>query len=162
MSMATGMAVQLLTPIFFQRAGDASDSLRNANVSSLSWRLTGFALAATGVFFLLTLCIHRQIFRLFVGNQYASISYLLPWMLLSGGIFASGQTITLNLMSQMKTRAMAKVKITTAVFGILFNYSGAYLFGIKGVVSGGVLFSVFYFLWVAVVSKKEDEKASIY
>lgn len=157
MSMATGMAVQLLTPIFYQRAGDASDKQRNANVSNLSWRLTGFALGVTGVSFLVALMLHTQIFRILVGKQYASVSYLLPWMLLSGGIFASGQTITLNLMSQMKTHAMAKAKIMTAIFGIVFNYIGAYLFGINGVVSAGVLFSVFYFLWMAVLSKKADE-----
>jgi Membrane protein involved in the export of O-antigen and teichoic acid len=159
MSMATGMAVQLLMPIFYQRAGDASDSRRNANVSSLSWRLAGFALGVTGAAFLLALLLHTQIFRIFVGKQYASISYLLPWMLLAGGVFASGQTLSLNLMSQMKTHVMARAKIVTAISGILFNYAGAYLFGIRGVVSAGVLFSFFYFLWVALLSKKVDESA---
>ena len=76
-----------------------------------------------------------------------------PWMLLSGGIFASGQTITLNLMSQMKTQSMAKAKITTAIAGIVLNYAGAYMFGINGVVAAGLLFAVFYFIWVALLAK---------
>lgn len=154
MSMATGMAIQLLAPIFYQRVGDASDSCRNANVSKLSWRLTGFTLGVTGVAFLVALLLHIHIFHIFVGKQYASISYLLPWMLLAGGIFASGQSITLNLMSQMKTHAMTTAKIATAILGIFLNYAGAYLFGIKGVVFAGMLFSLLYFTWVALLSKK--------
>lgn len=157
MSMATGMAVQLLTPIFYQRAGDASDSLRIANVSSLSWRLTGLALGVTGVFFLIGLLLHNQIFYILVAKEYASISYLFPWMLLAGGIFAAGQTISLNLMSQMKTQTMAKAKIVTAIIGILANYAGAYLFGIRGVVYAGVLFSLIYLFWIIIIMKKTEE-----
>lgn len=160
MSMATGMAVQLLTPIIYHRAGDASDFQRNANVSDLSWRLTAFALGATFISFMLALFLHSQIFNIFVGKEYASISYLFPWMLLAGGIFAAGQTITLNIMSQMKTRSMVKVKIVTAIFGIIFNYFGAYMFGIKGVVFAGVMFASLHFLWFAIISKKLDKSSS--
>lgn len=159
MSMATGMAVQLLTPIFYQRAGDASDFRRNANVSDLSWRLTAFALGVTAISFILALLLHAQIFNILVGKEYASISYLFPWMLLAGGIFAAGQTITLNIMSRMKTRSMVKAKIVTAIFGICFNYAGAYMFGIKGVVFAGVLFASLHFLWVAILSKKVDKES---
>jgi hypothetical protein len=60
-------------------------------------------------------------------------------------------------MSQMKTSALVKVKIMTAIVGVLFNFAGAYLLGVKGIVIAGVLFSLFYFIWVAFVSKEADE-----
>jgi O-antigen/teichoic acid export membrane protein len=155
MSIATGMAVQFLVPIFFQRAGDASDDRRNADVDSLSWRLTGIALALTGTVFLAALLLHAQIFRVFAAAEYASVSHLLPWMLLSGGIFAAGQTIALNLMSQMKTRAMIAPKLITALLGVALNFACARWYGISGIVVAGLVFSTTYFLWMAMLSRHE-------
>ena len=155
MSIATGMAVQFLVPIFYQRAGDASDHRRNAGVDSLSWRLTGIALGLTGAVFLAALLFHAQIFRIFVAAEYASVSHLLPWMLLAGGVFAAGQTIALNLMSQMKTQIMIAPKLITALLGVGLNFAGAYWYGISGIVIAGVLFSVSYFVWMAVLAKRQ-------
>lgn len=150
-SMATGMALQFLAPIFYQRAGDASDNRRNANVHSLSWRLTGLALGATGATFLVALLFHTQIFYVFVAKEYAPMSHLLPWMVLAGGTFAAGQTIALNLMSQMKTHTMIAAKIITALLGVTFNFVGAYWYGITGIVIAGVLISVLYFAWMVIL-----------
>jgi len=155
MSMATGMAMQFLAPIFYQRAGDASDSGRNADVSSLSWRLTGLALGVTGAVFLLALLFHAQILQIFVAAEYVSVSHLLPWVMLAGGVFAAGQAIALNLMSQMKTYTMMAAKIITALLGVTFNLAGAYWYGTTGIVIAGILFSVSYFIWMAVLSKYE-------
>lgn len=157
MAMATGMVVQFLTPILYQRAGDASDSRRNANVNSLSLRLTWLTLGVTGTSFLLAFFLHSFIFRIFVGKVYTSISYLFPWMLLAGGIFAAGQTISLSLLSKMETHKMMSAKIITAVLGVVLNFIGAYLFGIIGIVFAGVLFSIVYFLWMMVLYKRSAD-----
>ena len=157
MSMATEMAMQFFAPIFYQRAGDASDSRRNANVTNLSWRLTNLALGGTCAAFLLAFLFHTQIFRIFVAKEYASVSHLLPWMMLAGGLFAAGQTISLNLMSQMKTRTMAMAKIITALLGVILNFAGAYWYGTAGIVISGVLFSVLYVLWMVLLSRTAVE-----
>jgi O-antigen/teichoic acid export membrane protein len=153
MSIASGMVVQLLAPIFYQRAGDASDSHRNADVNSLSWRVTLFTLGVTVMACLIAFLFHEQIFRLFVARQYTTVSHLLPWILLAGGLFAAGQTMALNLQSQMKTRVMMKAKIITALLGVVFNLVGAYWYGTRGIVIAGVLFSLSYFLWMVVLSQ---------
>ena len=160
MSIATGMAVQFLVPIIYQRAGDASDNRRNAGVDRLSWRLTGIALGLTGVVFLAALVFHAQLFRVFVAAEYASVSHLLPWMLLAGGLFAAGQTVALNLMSQMKTQMMIAPKLTTAALGVALNFAGAYWYGITGIVGAGLLFSGAYFLWMAVLARREGINAA--
>ncbi len=154
MSMATGLAMQFLAPIFYQRAGDASDSLRNDQVTNLSWRLTVSALGVTVLAFLVAFLFHKQIFRIFVASDYGSVSYLLPWVLIAGGVFAAGQTIALNLMSQMKTHAMMAAKVITALLGVTFNFAGAYWYGITGIVVAGGLFSLSYFIWMTVLLKR--------
>lgn len=159
MSMVAGMSMQFLGPIFYQRAGDASDHRRNENVSRLSQRLTGLTLVLTGAAFLIALLFHNQIFRLLVAKEYAPVAYLLPWMLLAGGIFAAGQTIALDLMSQMKTQTMATAKIATSLLGIMFNFVGAYFLGVKGIVVSVVLFSVLYLAWLAAISARVAAKS---
>lgn len=154
-SLATGMVTQFFAPIFYQRAGDASDSHRNSNVSRFSWRLTGLALCMTGAVFFMAILFHAQIFRVLVAKKYAPVSHLLPWMILAGGVFAAGQTIALNLMSQMKTQSMMGAKITTALLGSTFNVVGAYWMGITGIVIASIMFSVLYFFWMLVLSKHQ-------
>lgn len=151
-SLLTGMATQLLAPILYQRVGDASDPDRIYAVNKLGWRLTGFALAVTAVGFFIVLFLHLQIFALFVAKKYSTVSYLLPWMLLAGGVFAAAQTVALNLMSQMKTQAMTTCKIATSIIGVLANFAGAYLFGIPGIVGATAFSSVIYFLWISALA----------
>lgn len=152
-SVAIAAATQLVAPIFYQRAGDATDIQRNAGVRALGWRLTGISLGLTGVTSLLAFPFHPQIFHVLVAEEYASVSYLLPWMLLAGGIFASAQIVSLNLMSELRTRALIAPKVTTAALGVAANVAGAYFYGIPGIVAAGVLFSVSYLVWMALLSR---------
>jgi O-antigen/teichoic acid export membrane protein len=151
MSLVTSMVTQLAAPIFYQRAGNGGDGVRNAKVSSMSWQLTGAALACTFGAFLFSLLLHRQIFAVLASRQYMQISYLLPWVVLSGGLFASAQMVGLGVMSSMKTRLLIRCTIATALFGIAFNIVGAYLLGLLGVVIAGVVFSIVYLVWMSVL-----------
>jgi O-antigen/teichoic acid export membrane protein len=153
MSMVTGVITELLTPIFFQRSGDASDARRNSDVRKMSLYLTLTSLLITSVAFLITYVFHEIIFKILVAKEYHSISYLLPWMTLTGGIFAAGQTMALKLMSQMKTQIMLLPKIITAITGVGLNFIGAYLWGLEGVIISGILYSLSYLAWMCILSK---------
>lgn len=148
-SLVAGMAIQFLIPILYQRSGDARDSERNVRVSRLGWQLTWLSLGLTGFAFFAALLLHPIIFKILVAERYRSISYLMPWFVVSGGLFASGQTLASNLQAQMKTRQMIPAKIVTAIVGVVMNFWGVYLYGLTGVIGAGVLFSVIYFLWMA-------------
>ena len=152
-AIAGGMVAQFFTPIFYQRAGDAQDSQRNASVNTLSWRLISGAFVGIGFVFFITLLLHSQIFKLFVAKEYLGVSHLLPWMFLGGGIFAVGQIIALNLQSQMKIRQMMIVKIATALAGVGLNFIGAFLFQIPGIVIANILFSLLFFICMAAISR---------
>ena len=120
-AMATAMAVSFIGPILYQRSGDATSGSRNANVHQLAWRITLSCLALTLLAFSLAMGLHQWVFRFVVAAEFRSVSYLLPWVVLAGGLFASAQMLALKLMSEMRSVAMLRVKIVTAVLGIVFN-----------------------------------------
>lgn len=153
-SMLTGLAMTFISPILFQRAGDATEHARNVSTSQLIWRLMVMALACTAVGFLLALFFHEWIFRLFVAEEYRLVSNLLPWMVLAGGLFAAGQVISLKLMSDMNTQALLAPKVVTAIVGTLLSFAGAHFAGLKGVVFALVAFSALHFLWIGLVVLK--------
>ncbi len=155
-SLLTGMVMQFLSPILYQRAGNATDSERNAGVSKLSWRVTWLSIGLTGIVWIVAMFLHPLIFKICVAEEYRSISYLLPWMTVSGGIFASGQVLAANLHAQRKTHEMIVVKIVTALLGISLNFVGVYLYGMAGLVVAGIIFAVSYFLWMIVSNYKND------
>jgi O-antigen/teichoic acid export membrane protein len=151
-SMATGLVMSFLGPILYQRAGDANDPARNTAVSQVAWRITFLSLLVTGIGFLLARGLHATVFKLLVSSQYQSVSYLLPWMVLAGGLFASGQMLSLKLMSAMKPAAMTIAKIVTALFGVLLNVYLASVAGLQGIVGAMVAFSLVYFAWMALLN----------
>lgn len=151
-SMATGLAVSFLGPILYQRSGDATDSDRNATVHRLAWRITFFSLFITVIGFVFVLFLHGWIFRLLVASQYQSVSYLLPWMVLAGGLFAAGQVLSLKLMTDMKPAVMTLAKIVTALLGVLLNIYFASVAGLNGIIGALVCFSVIYFMWMALLT----------
>jgi len=153
-SVVAGVAMQLIAPIFYARAGIGLDAARNAHVTRLTGRLAGLTIATTGLVFLVGCFAHAAIFRLFAPPNFAAVSYLLPWMLLGGGLFAAGQVFSLNLMSQMRTRSMLFAKIVTALLGVGLNISGAYWCGIVGIVAASVVFSSVYLFWMMLLGWK--------
>jgi O-antigen/teichoic acid export membrane protein len=153
-AVATGALTSFLVPIFYRRAGDATDKSRNMNNHRVAWRITQFSLLATMVAVLSAFSLHKMLFAILVPTKYQGVSYLLPWALLAGGLFAAGQMLSLKLMSEMKSSKLTKIKIITAVLGTLCNIVGAAYMGTRGVVAGLVVFSVIYFAWMAVLGRR--------
>lgn len=147
--IVTNLAVSLLAPILYQRAGAANDPIRNQSVHRVVWQIAKVSLAVTGFAFLVTLFWHDHFFQMLVAAQFQSSSYFLPWMVLAGGLFAAGQMLALKLMSEMKVRDMLGAKVGTALLGLLCNLLGAWLFGLGGVVVGLLIFSIIYFGWMS-------------
>jgi O-antigen/teichoic acid export membrane protein len=147
-TILTGLIVQLVAPVFFQRAGNASDPSRMRQIHTLNWRLTMAALSLTGAAALLAFVLHGIVFTWLVASEYRTISWLLPGMVLAGGLFATGQLAGISLLSGTETRSLLAPKVVTAIVGVLLNIFGAAWWGIIGVVGAGVIFSAVYLLWV--------------
>jgi hypothetical protein len=97
--------------------------------------------------------LHEWIFRLLVAAEFRSVSHLLPWVVLAGGLFAAAQMLALKLMTDLRSGAMIGAKVVTAILGILFNIYGASVAGLTGIAISGVAFSVVHFLWMLQLSR---------
>jgi len=150
--MVAGLMATLIGPILFQRSGSTTDPARNADVHKKAWQLTALALLFTLLACLFSSLCHEWIFRLLVATQYRSVSYLMPWVILAGGLYSAGQVLGLKFMSDMNTHALVWPKISTSLVGVLLSFVGAYIAGLKGVVYGAVTFSVLQFVWLGWLS----------
>jgi O-antigen/teichoic acid export membrane protein len=160
-AIATGMAVSFIGPILYQRSGDATSAVRNSNVHGLAWRIALFCLLLTLLAFLVALAFHEWIFRIVVAAEFRAVSDLLPWVVLAGGLFATGQVLALKLMSELRSAAMLRVKIVTALLGIGFNIYGAATAGVRGITISAVAFSAMYLVWMLLLSRSRSSSFSI-
>jgi O-antigen/teichoic acid export membrane protein len=150
-TMASNMSMTFIGPILFQQSGDATDHSRNAYVKMLTARIVYFFLLVTVVAFMITLGLHKWMFQVLVAEDFRRISYLLPWVILAGGIFATGQIIALKMMSDLRSRSMLWAKIGTSLLGVIFNILGALYAGIQGIVIASIMFSLFHFFWMYLI-----------
>jgi len=160
-AMAVGMITGLIGPILHQRSGDGTDAARNRNVWRISWWVTLFGLGMTVVIFILAFALHEWIFELLVAPAYREVSYLLPWMLLAGGLFAASQVLGLKLMSDLNTRALVVPKVLTSILAVALNFVGAWVWGVDGVIVASVIFSASIFLWMAVIARKPQLSSNL-
>lgn len=156
--LLTGFFVSLINPILFERTSSNFNESSNLKVRIFLFRvvLTCFVLTVVSVIF--TFLFHSWIFSFFVGDQYQSKSYLLPWVVCSGGLFAAGQIISLNHMNELKTKKLIAPKIITALIGVFCNIFGAKFYGVEGVVFSLVFFSMIYFFWLAIAVYRQTLK----
>lgn len=149
--IVAGLSMAFLEPILYQRSGDATNHARNAKVHWLVWKITFVNLVGTFIGFMIAFIMHEWIFRLFVAPEYREVSYLLPWLIMAAGVFATGQMLSLRLLSEIKTVKMLSVKIGTAVLGVSLNIYGASVAGLQGVVVALLAFSLIYLVWMILV-----------
>mgnify|MGYP006086391117 CR=1 FL=1 len=145
--------MNLIGPILYERSGDAKDSIRNLSVNRISWRITFAALAISLIAFVFTYFLHDWLFSILVSESYKDASYLLPWVVLAGGIFATGQMLSLKVLSELRSNSLIAIKIITSLIAVLANILGAWLFGLSGVVVALVLFSLIYLVWMMILAK---------
>jgi O-antigen/teichoic acid export membrane protein len=157
-TIMTGVFVQFVSPILYRRAGDALEAERVQSAQRLTDQLTllilGFSLLVTITIWLL----RRIIFLVLVAPDYWQVSNLLPWLTLSGGLFAAGQVQSLTASNNNQPMKLLIPKITTGVIGVVLNFLGAYLYGLEGVVGASVLFSLAYFLWIYFLFRSKNPR----
>lgn len=142
--MLNSFTRQLSSPILFAKAANAKCPVRMLSAIKLN------SIFAMGLF-IITLAVscvmwalHRVIGHFFIGEAFSSFSYLLPWFVLSAGIYSTGCQLLLSVQSCLKLKLLLVQNFVSLVFALICNYAGAYFWGLKGAIMASVVFSCFY------------------
>ena len=149
--LLSGLMMTLIGPILYNRAGDATDGQRLHRVNSMIFQFVGISIALTAVAFAASFFLHETIFYLLTSEEFRRGSYLLPWVVLAGGLFAAAQLLLIKLGVELRSKDQIALKIGTALIGIAANVIGASLYGIAGIVGALVVFSTIFFTWAALL-----------
>lgn len=148
------MLIQLAAPVLFNIAGYGTDPGRVERAHKFIWVLFIVIVSSTLFMVILASLLHSQIFENLVVWEDEYVSSLWPLMVLSGGLFSSGQIIALIFMISGGTRTLLVPKVCTALIGILFNIVGAHWYGLYGVIIASVGFSSIYVVWMLVLANR--------
>lgn len=161
-AILSGILIDLLEPIFFEYAEHGSDYKKNLVIHGLVLKIAFAVLIFSAVFFVALFFSHELIFSIFVSKKYSVYSYLLPYFVLAGGLFAGGQVITIKFLSKMQARKIFFLKLCTSVLGVFINLTFAAIWGLVGVVIALVTFSLIYFIWMVVLVLQDSKKISFH
>lgn len=145
MTLVSLVVTQFLSPVLFRRASLAAHP---RGVARTTTKLAAISLVGTAVAFAVAWGVHSEVFQWLTGSQFWILSPLLPWMVLAGGLLATGHLVSLAALSGTQTTNLIPVKVVTAVLGIGFSAVGAKVAGTTGVVAGNVAFSAIYAAWM--------------
>lgn len=158
-SQLGALTTQLLAPIYFERAGDASDPARVLRVFGLGWNATLLAILGTMMAFLFALLTHRSVFSLLVAEEYRHASGLLPGMVLAAGLVASAHICGVALHSRRTIEFLTVHKIASKVIGVVTISVGALWGGISGVVIGQVVYASVCLAWILLLFHRQQTQA---
>ena len=161
LNLLGAMVAQLAGPIVYAHIGSGAGCSRSASAIRICMLSVVAMLAMTLTVSLVAACIHHQIFTLLTGEQFWSASPLLPWALLSAGLFNAGQVLSLLPLGLGNSRALLAPKLACSVLAVILNIAGAAVFGISGVVAASVLFAVCYLAWIAIVTARVVRASSV-
>ena len=150
LQMLATLLVQVAAPVLYARAGDATDPARLAHAFRLTRLLALATVAATILGTLTAAVVHPLVGRLLLAEAYRGVTYLFPWMVAAGGLFATGQVMALLFMLANQSRMLIAPKIVTAIAGIAMNVAGAWLYGTRGVIAATIAFSLLFCAWLTV------------
>lgn len=153
LSILSGLLNQLLAPVFFAKAGVGTDQDRMKQVYDFNRVLDLVWIFLVLVAFLIAALFHRLIFDLLSAPDYRGFSFLLPFMVAAGGLFAGGQLASMAVMSRANPDALIAPKVVLSLSGVILNGLGCYFFQTTGLVLMMVLNNLVFFIWMVQIRK---------
>lgn len=151
--MIAGVAVTLFSPILFQKAGEAITRHRVEEVYRLTKTITIISLPCWFIVALLAHLSKDWIFLIMVNENFHEYSYLFPLMILAAGLQGCHHIIGIRFSATLNIEKLLLPQILSAFLFVIFNFLGAYIGGVDGLVYAFLVSSLIYFLWILVFSE---------
>jgi len=153
MALGAGMLVNLISPILYQRAGFAKDHARVKGVYDVTRNISILVMAVTVLVAIASYAFHELIFHLLANERYHGYSYLMPWLLVAGGLQSCHHILGVRVSAILKVSSIALPQIISALVFVSLNMLGAFLGGVEGLVYAMLAASFIYFLWMLILSE---------
>jgi len=154
MIFASRILLQLVSPVLYERAGGTDYDGRTDELNRFNKHLTLFVLGLSFALWIVLYQIHKPLFALFVDQDYQIVSYLLPWTVLSAGIYSAGSIPLVSVLSRFESGRILPMKIGTTLLGVICYITGAFFYKLEGLVFGGLVFSFIYLICASKLSVK--------
>ncbi len=150
----------LIVPIYYEKAGNALDKERLMNVYRLVAKTSLIAFFIFIIFIILTGIYQQNLIFYFLGKRdtYLTNSYILPWIALSASMTNLSNILCFGFKVSNKIRLMVKPFVLSTIIGIISVSSGAYFWGLNGVIVGITLESTIKIIWTSILFLNEYKK----
>lgn len=133
-----------LFPIMFNRAGNLSNQKQFENANHINNLYLLFNACLTIFLCVIFVIWGKEIISLLSDDKYAHLSYLLPYMVIAGGLFNFGQIYTNRFMLSLQTNLLLYAKIVAAVVGTVSAFVAVWLSGLEGLIGAAVCTQFIY------------------
>lgn len=164
LTILMGYIVQTITPILFNRAGNGTDKAMIKNSTMLNLKVSIVSIFITIIGFIIIYLLQDELTALLTSSKYFEVSKYLPIMLLSGGLFATSQILSLDFLSQIKINDLMFIKIFTSILGIFFSFYLIKFNGFSGAVYSNFSFSIVYLitiLFIVIIRLRKSNEENI-
>jgi O-antigen/teichoic acid export membrane protein len=155
MAIFSNYLTQMGVPVLYSLAGDGRDHSRRARADRLNMMLllsmfivTLLILVGAGLF-------HREIFSIFVAEDFRDVSALLPVAILAGGLSGCGQIASFIVLTGTESHPLIIPKSATAIVTASAVLVGANIAGISGVIWADVAGAMFYLVLIFIVKSRK-------
>lgn len=146
-SLAGGILLNLMMPIFFGRAGDGANKQK---VKSVSRSIIKFCMAASLIVVLATAIgatLHDMVFRLMVAEKYRVVSHYLPFTIFAGGVFQVSLFLSTIILVSTETRILLPLNTIGNFLIVAINLLFTYLSGMDGLFFAMVIGCTIHLGW---------------
>jgi O-antigen/teichoic acid export membrane protein len=149
------IGIRFIQPIVYEMSKLEGGQVQGRQADSYNHRLMGVGAVIGMIFFIISWLLHPYLFAVLVGAEYRQYSHYLPWMVLSAALFGMSEVLALKMQNYMRVRRLSIVKITLGFAGVGFNFIGAALSGLAGVVAAFVAFNIVNLMVMAIASREK-------
>ena len=134
---------QFYTPIYYQKE-------TNLSLKKFMFLILFISL----IFSYLSWQFNTEITTMLLSNNYLKFSVYLPILVLAGGIYSTGQYLSIHFQKKMMLGLLMKIKIFTSLIGIIIYCSLIFFYGVRGLIFGSLIFSTIFFITMNAFSLK--------